>query len=118
MSTSCYYIENLLFCFIRSYINNNSYVQVLVNITRPYNKLTFGFLVNELLMPREEVETLLVEMILDKRLLAKIDQLNGCLIMTRINPINDSRSKFDGQLLRLADVLDLANDQICANTHH
>lgn len=76
--------------------------QVLVNITRPYQKVTLSFLaqvkhedrssillgprsahlrflisIQELNLSREEVERLLVDMILEERLIGQIDQIAG-----------------------------------------
>eukprot|EP01036_Dinobryon_divergens_P029451 gene29451-38547_t len=48
--------------------------QVLLNLLKPYNRVTLPFLANELLIQPEEVETMLVEMILDNKLDAAIDQ--------------------------------------------
>ena len=55
--------------------------QVLLNITRPYSKATLQFLGRELSLSLQEVEALLVDMILDGKLLAQIDQINGHVIL-------------------------------------
>mmetsp|Transcript_1712 Transcript_1712/g.5927 ORF Transcript_1712/g.5927 Transcript_1712/m.5927 type:complete len:443 (-) Transcript_1712:201-1529(-) len=55
--------------------------QVLVNITRPYRKVTLQFLATELKLSAEEVEGLLVDMILEGRLDGQIEQINGYLLL-------------------------------------
>jgi hypothetical protein len=48
-----------------------------LNITKPYQKVTLKFLVAELSLNIEDVESLLVDMILDERITAHIDQIKG-----------------------------------------
>ena len=91
---------------------------MLLNITRPYLKVTFEFLVNELLMPYHEVEELLVEMILDKRLFGSIDQLNGCLILNRVGQEFTNESRVVERLTKLAENLTTTTEQLCINTHN
>ena len=50
-------------------------------MTRPYNKVKLSFLAEELSLTLEDIESLLVDMILDQRLMANIDQINGHLIL-------------------------------------
>lgn len=56
--------------------------QVLINITKPYKKVTLLFLSHELSLNEEEVELLLVDMILDNRLVASIDQVTGHVFLS------------------------------------
>lgn len=56
--------------------------QVLLNLTRPFHKLALSFIATELKICPEDVQSLLVDLILDNKLDARIDQLNGCLVMT------------------------------------
>lgn len=56
-------------------------VQVLLNLTRPYKKVTVAFLARELALNVDEVESLLVDMILDQKLSAHIDQIKGHVIL-------------------------------------
>jgi COP9 signalosome complex subunit 2 len=65
--------------------------QVLLNMTRPYTKVTLKFLADELSMKVEDVESLLVDMILEKRLVAHIDQIKG--FVTLESNRNSSESK-------------------------
>lgn len=46
-------------------------------MTRPYQKVTLKFLADELSLSITDVESLLVDMILDERLSAHIDQIKG-----------------------------------------
>ena len=48
-----------------------------MNLTRPYRKVTLKFLADELSLNTEDVESLLVDMILDNRVVAHIDQIKG-----------------------------------------
>jgi COP9 signalosome complex subunit 2 len=56
--------------------------QVLLNMTRPYQKVTLAFLAEELSLSVPDVESLLVDMILDDRLSAQIDQIRGYVTLT------------------------------------
>lgn len=55
--------------------------QVLLNLTRPYQRVTLSFLGHELSLTVAEVESLLVDMILDERLAARIDQIRGDVLL-------------------------------------
>lgn len=52
-----------------------------MNLTRPYKKVTVAFLARELALNTDEVESLLVDMILDQKLAAHIDQIKGHVIL-------------------------------------
>jgi len=70
--------------FLMTYIQplrRRMHEQVLLSLTRPYQKLHLSYLSRELSLNDNEVERLLVDMILDQRLAAQIDQINGCLIL-------------------------------------
>ena len=54
---------------------------MLLHLTRPYRKVTLQFLADELSLTVEDVESLLVDMILDERLAAHIDQIKGFVIL-------------------------------------
>ena len=89
------------------------FLQVLLDITRPYTKVSFDFLVTELLMSQDEVETLLIEMILDNRLNATIDQVNGCILL---NKVSSSLPDIEMEKIsRLADLLTSASASLCVN---
>ena len=49
----------------------------MLSITRPYQKVTLKYLGQELSLDADEVEGLLVDMILDERISARIDQIHG-----------------------------------------
>ena len=53
--------------------------QVLLHLIKPYRKITFDFLSKELNIQVEEVEMLIVDMILENRMIAQIDQINKCV---------------------------------------
>jgi hypothetical protein len=88
-----------------------------LSITRPYSKVSFDFLVDELLIPREEVEALLVEMILDKRIAGQIDQLNSCLVLCRPGSTPPGLSDHSREYMRLADLIVATSDQLHASTY-
>ncbi len=54
---------------------------MLLNLTRPYRKVTLAFLARELALTEPEVEELLVDLILDDRLAAHIDQTTGHVVL-------------------------------------
>lgn len=54
---------------------------MLLNLTKPFQKVTLGYLAEELSLTCEEVEGLLVDMILDERIAARIDQIKGHLVL-------------------------------------
>lgn len=60
-----------------------SLLQVLVNLTKPYSKCTLAFLARELDLLEPEVEGLLVDMIMDGRLQAQIDQIGGYVTLSK-----------------------------------
>jgi COP9 signalosome complex subunit 2 len=64
--------------------------QVLVNIVKPYKKLTLQFIAQQLSMTDADAEMLLVDMILDNRLCAYIDQVNGILTLESSSSKNTS----------------------------
>lgn len=65
-------------------------------------------------MPQAEVEALLVEMILDRRLSATIDQVNGCILLNRHQP---SASDMEiEKIVRLAEVLSVASAKLCVGS--
>lgn len=51
--------------------------QVLLHLTKPYKKVLLSFLAKELSLDVGEVEMMIVDMILEGRLDARIDQING-----------------------------------------
>lgn len=80
--------------------------QVLLNLTRPYQKVTLGFLARELSLNESEVESLLVDMILDGRLSAHIDQINAYVLLDGNGMLHeDVKSKKLQSLAKWADVL-------------
>ncbi|CAM9611892.1 unnamed protein product [Choristocarpus tenellus] len=54
---------------------------VLLHLCRPYKKITLQFMAGELNLSAKEVESLLIDLILDHRINAKIDQINGFLLL-------------------------------------
>ena len=52
-----------------------------MNLTRPYHKVTLQFLGRELSLSDDEIESLLVDMILDNRINAQIDQTTNFVFL-------------------------------------
>mmetsp|Transcript_18201 Transcript_18201/g.18258 ORF Transcript_18201/g.18258 Transcript_18201/m.18258 type:complete len:453 (+) Transcript_18201:134-1492(+) len=86
--------------------------QVLLNITRPYSKVTLKFLGQELSLTEDEVESLLVDMILDERLSARVDQIHGYVLLG--GDRESVASKKLKSLAKWADTLSHASDSLLA----
>ena len=70
--------------FIMSYVQplrRRMREQVLLALVRPYRRIRVALVANELKLSVDDVELLLVELILDKRIFGKIDQINGFLLL-------------------------------------
>eukprot|EP00735_Rhodelphis_limneticus_P010498 TRINITY_DN3248_c0_g1::TRINITY_DN3248_c0_g1_i1::g.29687::m.29687 TRINITY_DN3248_c0_g1::TRINITY_DN3248_c0_g1_i1::g.29687 ORF type:complete len:435 (+),score=80.14,sp/Q8W207/CSN2_ARATH/68.82/0.0,PCI/PF01399.22/2.3e+03,PCI/PF01399.22/2.2e-25,PCI_Csn8/PF10075.4/1.2e-16,TPR_7/PF13176.1/20,TPR_7/PF13176.1/6e+02,TPR_7/PF13176.1/0.47,TPR_7/PF13176.1/1.4e+02,TPR_7/PF13176.1/2.3e+03,TPR_7/PF13176.1/2.6e+03,TPR_12/PF13424.1/2.2e+03,TPR_12/PF13424.1/0.44,TPR_12/PF13424.1/5.6e+03,TPR_12/PF13424.1/94 TRINITY_ len=68
--------------FIRNYIEDllkNIRTQVLLQLIRPYTSIRIPFVSEQLNVPTQEVESLLVSLILDNKIQGHIDQINGLL---------------------------------------
>merc|ERR1712228_989880 len=68
--------------FIRTYLQDllrNIRVQVLQNIIKPYRCVSLAFLAKEINVSSEEVVSLLVQLILDEKIAARIDATEGFL---------------------------------------
>jgi COP9 signalosome complex subunit 2 len=80
--------EPLLMTYIQP-LRRRMHEQVLLNITRPYQKASLQLIADELKYDVDEVESLLVDMILDGKLRGSIDQVNRCVIL------GDNRSSLE-----------------------
>lgn len=72
--------------FIRDYIEDllkNIRTQVVMKLIRPYTRVKIPFISQELNIPPKDVEALMVALILDGRVDAKIDQVNQVLHIAR-----------------------------------
>lgn len=72
--------------FIRTYIDDvlrNIRTQVLIKLIKPYTRIKIEFISKQLNIPVEDVEELLVSLILDEKILGRIDQVNGRLELER-----------------------------------
>lgn len=56
--------------------------QVLVNLVRPYQRVTLGYLAQELALADKQVEALVVDLIREDKLAGLIDQTKGWLVLT------------------------------------
>eukprot|EP01099_Mayorella_cantabrigiensis_P001612 TRINITY_DN1723_c0_g1_i2.p1 TRINITY_DN1723_c0_g1~~TRINITY_DN1723_c0_g1_i2.p1 ORF type:complete len:442 (-),score=97.43 TRINITY_DN1723_c0_g1_i2:256-1581(-) len=68
--------------FIRSFMDDllrEMRTQVLLQLIKPYTRIRIGFLAKELNIKAAEVESLLVDLILDNKIVGKIDQVNQLL---------------------------------------
>eukprot|EP01104_Vermistella_antarctica_P020845 TRINITY_DN9107_c0_g1_i1.p1 TRINITY_DN9107_c0_g1~~TRINITY_DN9107_c0_g1_i1.p1 ORF type:complete len:448 (-),score=157.92 TRINITY_DN9107_c0_g1_i1:166-1509(-) len=70
--------------FIRLYIEDllkSIRTQVLLKTLKPYTRIRLPFISRQLNIPEKDVETLVVSLILDRKILGKIDQVNSLLIL-------------------------------------
>jgi COP9 signalosome complex subunit 2 len=85
---------------------------VLVNLTKPYRKVTLSFLAQELSLTEPEVESMLVDLIGDDRVSATIDQIAGYVI------IGGERSSASAKTLQAigkwAEILNNATDSLAS----
>merc|ERR1719229_288218 len=68
--------------FIRTYLQDflrNIRLQVLQNLIKPYRCVSLQFLAQEINVPGDEVISLLVQLILDEKIAARIDGTEGFL---------------------------------------
>jgi len=81
--------------FIRNYIQDllkNIRTQVLVKTIKPYTRIRIPSIALELNIPEPDVEALLVSLILDKKIVARIDQVQHMLIM---DTKDDATNKYE-----------------------
>lgn len=104
--------------FIRSYIGEvikNIRTQVLIRLIKPYTRINLSFASKKLNIPESEVEDLLVNLILDKKINGYIDQINHVLELeqenTRANyyPVI---KKFSNAVEKLSSVNDRLNSNV------
>lgn len=67
--------------------------QVLLHLTKPYSKVTMAFLAKELTIDMAELEQMLVDVILEGRLDAHIDQVRGVVEMNRVESLEIRKIK-------------------------
>jgi COP9 signalosome complex subunit 2 len=84
---------------------------VLLNLTKPYQKVKLEFLAKELSLSEDEVENLLVSMVLDEKLHAQIDQVSGTVLLGGVGESKSSLKKLD-LLSKWADRLTSVNDSM------
>ncbi|CAN0453370.1 unnamed protein product, partial [Discosporangium mesarthrocarpum] len=95
--------------FVMSYIGplrRRMRESVLLHLCRPYQKITLRFMAGELNLNMEEVESLLIDLILDQRMNGKIDQINGYLLLeggkeTSTSRKHDALESWSNSLLSL-----------------
>jgi len=72
--------------FVRDYVEDllkNIRTQVLMRVIKPYTRVSIAFIAGELKIPTKDVEALLVSLILDARIRARIDQVNDVVEIQR-----------------------------------
>ena len=75
--------------FIRDYVEDllkNIRTQVLLRLIEPYTRITIPYISTELNIPEPDVESLMVSLILDRRVDAKIDQRAQVVHIAREDP--------------------------------
>lgn len=58
--------------------------QYIIDIIKPYTRLSLDYLAKTLNIGREDVESLVVGLILDERIKGRIDQVEGVIILERL----------------------------------
>ena len=81
---------------------------------RPYSRVTLKFLAQELDLSEPDVETLLVDMIMDMRIQAQIDQITG--VVTIIRPKNSGSDDIMNTLGDWADTLSTVTENFVNRT--
>lgn len=79
--------------FIRDYIEDllkNIRTQVLVKLIKPYTRIQISFISDELNIPESDVEALVVALVLDGRIDAKIDQCARVVYINREDPLRST----------------------------
>ena len=76
---------------------DNVRTQVLLKTVRPYSKVKLPHLSEELKIPEKELESLLVNLVLDNVLDAKINQVTGMLEINRESIVDASEQKKEQQ---------------------
>ena len=90
--------------------------QVLISLAKPYKRVTLKYLATELSLSVADVERLLVDMILDKRLNGYVNQVDGYLEMEDSH--QSASSKKMEALARYADCLEKTAEAIMISTGH
>uniref|UniRef100_A0A7S1GVW3 PCI domain-containing protein n=2 Tax=Hemiselmis andersenii TaxID=464988 RepID=A0A7S1GVW3_HEMAN len=84
--------------FIRVYIQDllkNIRTQVLVQTIKPYTRIKIPSIAKELNIPEHDVESLLVSLILDKAIVARIDQVNRIVILDKTDEATNKYEALD-----------------------
>jgi COP9 signalosome complex subunit 2 len=75
--------------FVAEYVNDllkNIRTQVLIAVIKPYTRVKISFIATELKIDKKDVQDLLVSLILNGKILAKIDQVKDVLETTTTSP--------------------------------
>lgn len=64
--------------------------QAVVNVIKPFRKVSFEYVSKELLLTNEEVENIIITLILDEKIKASIDQINQCIVFKEKSTDGDS----------------------------
>ncbi|KAI9017634.1 PCI domain-containing protein [Gaertneriomyces semiglobifer] len=78
--------------FIRGYMDDvlrNIRTQVLMDLIRPYTRIELSFVAKQLNISPSQVESLLISLILDKKIDGRIDQVNGRLELDKTKHASD-----------------------------
>jgi len=97
--------------FIREHIEEllrNIRTQVLVKLIKPYTSISLEFIAKWLNISTQDVESLLVSCILDRKINGKIDQVKQVLEMKRESPVetNERYEAIDKWMGEMASILD------------
>jgi len=82
--------------------------QVMLEVIKPYTRISLEFLATELRISQREVESLLIDLILDQKIAGRIDQVNMLLYLT-----NQSDSKAFTSLDKWASAIHSTQALLC-----
>jgi len=85
--------------FVREYVQDllkNIRTQVLVRVIKPYTRVKISFIASELNVPEKEVEALLVSLILDRGINARVDQTANVVEIDRADPESAANDAYQG----------------------
>ena len=97
--------EPLLMKYIQP-LRRRMHEQVVVNLVRPYERVSLDFIALELSMSVDDIEKLVVDMIINDKLKGSIDQLRGYVVLANKNNSDTAKNAKLESLARWANALE------------
>lgn len=97
--------EPLLMKYIQP-LRRRMHEQVVINLVRPYERVSLDFIAQELLLSVDDIEKLVVDMIVNDKLKGSIDQLRGYIVLANKNNSNAASNAKLESLARWATALE------------